>query len=154
MALASAASLAAYIVWERLISLLLVVLFGVAAFYFYPLTEKERPQLGAGEYGIFIGGLGIIDWRGVSDIHMRERAVRTIIVRELCVDLARPLDEALLRDWRLASIVRLLMRLPWRMEGDQRIIIKTEPLAEPGTKILARLIELRRYFGMTHWRRK
>jgi len=147
-ALAAAAGIAGFILWGSQIALVLAVFFGCASFYFYPLVETERARIGAGEYGIFIEGFGVIPWRSVADIALCSYAVRTIIDEEIQITLSRPLSQALMRDWRSLPWPRLLMRLPWSMTPDNVVHIKMEPFGGTAEGTHSRLMGLwRRYRG-------
>lgn len=129
------------------IMMVLTAVFGVAAFYFYPLIEYDRARLGANEYGVFIEGFGLIAWRGISGIRIATRAVRNIEIHELEITLSRSLGEAVLADWRNLPWHRLLMRLPWRMPNDRVVLVDLEPFAGHPQRTLAEVTRRWRYFG-------
>lgn len=121
------------------IAMVLAAFFAVAAFYFFPLIETHRPRLGAGEYGVFIEGFGVIAWRSISDIRLSSRAIRSILVQELQITLSRPLSQAVIADWRDLPYHRLLMRLPWRMPNDNTVSVDLEPFAGDPETIVAEI---------------
>lgn len=92
------------------------------AYYFYPLVEARRARLGANEYGIFIEGFGLVDWRSVRRIELIPTSVRSIILHELQIQLSQPVSRALLVDWRRMPLYRRLMRLPWVITPDDNTI--------------------------------
>ncbi|MEJ2118028.1 MAG: hypothetical protein P8Y36_09075 [Alphaproteobacteria bacterium] len=101
---------------------------GCTAYYFYPLIER-KPRIGAGEYGVFIDGFGLISWRAISEIAVVTFANRFNETQELQFRLKIPLDQALLADWRRLPVWRLLMKLPWAMSHDNVVRIAMEPFA-------------------------
>jgi hypothetical protein len=87
------------------------------AYYNYPLLETGKPRIGAGQYGIFAEGLGIVAWRSIKKIELIAVDIRGSTSKELRITLEDPLDRALLVDWRRRPFYRFLMRLPWRISG-------------------------------------
>lgn len=128
------------------IALVLGAFFAVAAFYFFPLIETGRPRLGAGEYGIFIEGFGVIGWRSVAGIRLASRAIRAITVHELEITLSRGLGEAVIADWRALPYHRLLMRLPWRMPDDETILVDLEPFQGEPQQTVDEIVRRWRYY--------
>ncbi|MEO0730592.1 MAG: hypothetical protein AAFR23_01475 [Pseudomonadota bacterium] len=143
------ALIAAAIAWNTGNGAAMVVtaMFGVAAFYFYPLIEHDRVRLGANEYGIFIEGFGLIAWRGIKTIRVATRAVRNIEINELEITLSRGINDAVLADWRDLPWHRLLMRLPWRMPNDRVLLVDLEPFAGRASTTLGEIQRRWRYFG-------
>lgn len=83
------------------------------AYYNFPLLETGKPRVGAGQYGIFAEGLGIIAWKSIKQIDLVPVDMRGSTSNELRITLEDPLDRALLADWRRRPFYRFLMRLPW-----------------------------------------
>ncbi len=118
---------------------------GVAYFY-YPLKERT-PRIGAGQYGIFIDGLGLISWRAVSGIERVAFTSRLAQTYEMHIHLNTPLENALLADWRKLPVWRLLMKLPWHMKKSDNIIrIPLEPFDPPAHEIRSHFVQLRDAF--------
>jgi hypothetical protein len=115
------------------------------AYHNYPLLENGRPRLGAGQYGLFVEGLGVIAWRAVKSIELVAVSSRGTVDRELRVTLAKPLEAALIADWRKRPIYRILMRLPWSMR-DGTISIPLEVFDRPPDEIHRNVMRLWRYF--------
>jgi hypothetical protein len=107
------------------------------AYYNYPLLETGRPRLGAGQYGIFAEGLGIIAWRAIKELDMVAVDMRGSTSNELRITLLEPLERALLADWRKRPIHRFLMRLPWSMAAKDVIRIPLDVLDHPADEIHA-----------------
>jgi hypothetical protein len=103
------------------------------AYYNLPLAEIGRPRIGANQYGVFIEGFGIVQWRAISGIDLVEIAVRAETVNELQLSLKTPLTSALIADWRRVPWHRRFMRLPWKMSHDNTIRITLDAFEkEPG----------------------
>lgn len=96
-----------------------IVAFAYAVFN-YPLLETGRPRIGAGQYGMFVEGLGIIAWRGIGGLDLVTVLTGSLIRHELHVTTRAPLESALIADWRKLTSVRSLMRLPWTYLGKAR----------------------------------
>jgi hypothetical protein len=125
--------------------LLPAVAAGCTAYYYYPLKERT-PRIGAGQYGIFIDGLGLISWRAVAGIEKVTFTSRLAQTYELQIHLNTPLDDALLTDWRKLPIWRLLMKLPWSLSKDEVIRIPLEPFEPPAREIRSNFIRLWDHF--------
>jgi hypothetical protein len=105
------------------------------AYYNFPLLETGKPRLGAGQYGIFADGLGIVSWRAIKRLDLVPVEVRGSSSNELRVILHEPLDRALLADWRKRPFYRFLMRLPWTMAGNDVIRIPLDVFDRPAAEI-------------------
>lgn len=136
---------AAYVAYGAEFLLAIAVLAGCAAYYFFPFTER-RVRLGANQYGLFIDGLGLLDWRAIAEVNLINYSIRTIDIQELQIKLRVPMNSALLVDWRRLPIWRLLMRLPWSMGYDEIIRVKLQPFSTPGDQIHAAVKRLWRYY--------
>jgi hypothetical protein len=119
---------------------------GCTAYYFYPLIEKKKPRIGAGQYGVFIDGFGLISWRAISDVQLITYATRFNEEHELQFRLRTSLDRALLADWRDLPIWRLLMKLPWTMSHESVVRIALAPFAPPPEDIHREFQRLWRYY--------
>jgi hypothetical protein len=116
------------------------------AYYFYPLKER-KPRIGAGEYGVFIDGFGLIAWRAIGDIVLVTYASRFEETYELQFRLKMPLAQALLADWRRRlPIWRLLMKLPWSMTHDNTVRVALAPFAPPPEDIHRQFQRLWKYY--------
>ncbi len=118
---------------------------GAAAYYFYPLMEK-KPRIGAGEYGVFIDGFGLIAWRSIGDIQLVTLATRFDETHELQIHLKTSLGQALVADWRRLPVWRLLMKLPWSMTPDNVVRIALAPFAPPPEYIHGQFMRLWKYY--------
>jgi len=147
LGLASAGFLATAAAGGGLPALLLGSLAGGTAYYFYPLIETNKPRLGAGQYGLFVDGFGVIAWRAVEDLLLRTYAVRSIEQKELHIKLREPLERALVADWRRPPWYRMAMRVPWAMTHDNVVRINLEPFPGPPEDLHRELTRVRKFFG-------
>ena len=116
------------------------------AYYNYPLLETGRPRLGAGQYGIFAEGLGIIAWRAIKELDLVAVDMRGSTSNELRITLPEPLERALLADWRKRPIHRFLMRLPWSMAAKDVIRIPLDVLDHPADEIHANFMRIMSFY--------
>jgi len=119
---------------------------GCTAYYFYPLMDKTKPRIGAGQYGVFIDGFGLISWRAIGDVQLITYATRFNEEHELQFRLRTSLDRALLADWRELPIWRLLMKLPWTMTHENVIRIPLAPFAPSPEDIHREFSRLWKYY--------
>ncbi len=116
------------------------------AYYNFPLTETGRPRLGANQYGIFVEGLGIIQWRAIDHLDLTEIAVRVLTLHELQIALKQPLSKALIADWRRLPWYRMLMRLPWKMTHNNVIRITLDPFDRAPDEVHRTLLRMWRHY--------
>lgn len=116
------------------------------AYYQFPLIEAGRPRLGANQYGIFIDGFGIVHWRAIERIDLGVVAVRAMTLHELRIGLKQPLGAALIADWRKVPWWRTLMRLPWKMTGDNVIRVGLDPFDQPPDEVHRTLQRMWRHY--------
>ncbi len=117
------------------------------AYYNLPLVETGRPRLGAGQYGIFLEGLGLVPWRAVTAIETVTTYVHGASGSELHIALKRPVSEVLLADWRKRPLARKLMRRPWSLKSPSTIRIPLDILDRPADEITANLTRMWTYYG-------
>ncbi len=129
----------------------LPILIGVAllpaavAYYNLPLLETGRPRLGAGQYGLFIEGLGLLSWRAIAGIELVETHDRGVPTHELHIAVKQSISEALLADWRSRPLIRRFMRLPWSASNPALIRIPLDILDRPAGEIHDSLLRQWRY---------
>jgi hypothetical protein len=128
--------------------ILLVLGFAALCYGYYnvPLLETGRPRIGAGQYGIFVEGLGIISWRATKDIDLVAVEMRGIPQNELQITLAQPLERALIADWRQRPMHRLLMRLPWSITGKGVIRIPLDVFDHDAGDIHKTFVRMLRFY--------
>jgi hypothetical protein len=105
------------------------------AYYNFPLLETGRPRIGAGQYGIFADGLGILSWHSIKQMDVVRVEIRGSMHNELLIRLQEPLDRALLADWRKRPFYRFLMRLPWKTAREGHIRIPLDIFDHPAEDI-------------------
>ena len=126
--------------------LLLAVPPAAAVYYKFPLIETGRPRLGAGQYGLFVEGLGLIQWRAIDQIEMVPTDMRGIPSHELHVSLKIPVGDALILDWRNRPLLRKGMRLPWSMKSKNVIRIALGVLDRPKGEIHETFLRMWRFY--------
>lgn len=130
------------------LALVLFALFAASSYYFFPLVETRKARLGAGQYGMFLEGLGIIPWGAIKDITLNSYYVRTMDIHDLHIALAKSPPKAMLADWRSLPWPRLLMRLPWSMNQEKLIKVNLEPFGNNPQAIVDALNRQRRLYGL------
>jgi hypothetical protein len=116
------------------------------AYHNYPLLEVGRPRIGAGQYGVFAEGLGIISWRAIKAIDLMPVDMRGARSNELRITLGAPLDRALLADWRKRPLHRLLMRLPWAMSGADIVRVPLDVFDQPAEDIFSNVTRMMKFY--------
>lgn len=116
------------------------------AYYNFPLLERGKPRIGAGQYGIFAEGLGIIAWRSIKKIEMVTVEVRGSTSNELRIVLDGPLSRALIADWRRRPFYRFLMRLPWVQASGDIIRIPLDVFDRPAEDIMHTFTRMLTFF--------
>lgn len=118
----------------------------VAFYYNYPLLETGRPRIGAGQYGMFVEGLGLIQWRAIDAIEVAQTHLRGDTLHDLQVFLKMPLSDALIIDWRHTQLPRKFMRRPWSMPKEDLISIPLDIMDKPYGDIRDTLLRMWRYY--------
>ena len=116
------------------------------AYHNFPLLETGRLRFGAGQYGVFAEGLGVIAWRAIKDIEMREFGIRGAASSQLLITLREPLDKALIADWRKRPFYRFLMRLPWAPAGDDTIRVPLDIFDKPAADIFESFTRMMKFY--------
>lgn len=146
MAFLAAALMLAWIVTGTPILFLLGAVALGLAYYHFPLLETGRPRLGANQYGLFIEGFGIIQWRAIDRIEHVVFAVRVLTLNELQIALKQPLTTALIADWRNVPWYRMPMRLPWKMAHTNVIRVALDPLEGDPEEICRIFLRMWRHY--------
>lgn len=120
----------------------------IAAFTYHnlPMLETGRPIVGANQYGIFVQALGLVRWRAIARIDLVPIADRAMISQQLQITLSTPLASALVADWRRQPLYRKLMRRPWRLDRDGRVLVNVEPLDQPAEEVHATFLRMWRFY--------
>lgn len=135
MIVAAIALLVAFVYYGGFLLFAFFAAAAAVAYYNYPLIETGRPRIGANQYGVFIDGFGIIQWRAIDKVELVPIAVRVMTFNELQIGLKQPLQRALVADWRKLPWPRLMMRLPWKMTHENVIRINLDVLDQPADEI-------------------
>lgn len=127
-------------------SFLLASLAGTfSAFYFWPTLDTRQPQLGADVHGLYVARIGTIGWAAVRRMTVRRRALRTMSLATLVIELDPPLPEALLAGDPVPLSLRFTARNA-RAHG-RRVEVQLHTLAMPVDAVEARLTALRQSAG-------
>jgi hypothetical protein len=116
------------------------------AYYNFPLLETGKPRIGAGQYGVFAEGLGIIAWKSIKQIEMVPVDIRGSTSHELRVTLEESLDRALIADWRKRPFYRYLMRLPWNAASNDVIRVPLDVFDKPPDEIVHSFTRMMGFF--------
>ncbi len=116
------------------------------AFYNFPLLETGKPRVGAGQYGIFAEGLGILAWKSIKQIDLVPLDIRGAKSNELLITLCDPLPRALLADWRRRPFYRYLMRMPWGMRKGNVIRIPLDVFDRPADEIMMSFERIMKFY--------
>lgn len=121
--------------------LIMSVAGSLSALYFWPVVDVNTPQLGANADGLYVARIGVIRWDAIRTMRVQRRALRTMNLANLIVEIDPPLPEALAQ----AENVPLMQRFTSRnARGNaQRLEVSLHTLAMPVDAIEARLNALR-----------
>lgn len=111
-----------------------------------PLLETGRARLGAGQYGLFLEGLGLIDWRAIDMLDLVNTDLRGSVSQALVIELKVPVERALILDWRKTSPIRNLMRRAWKWSGPQVIRVPLDVMDKPAEDIHKTLRRMWRFY--------
>ncbi len=121
--------------------LLISVVGSLSALHFSPLVESRVPQLGANADGLYLARIGVIAWDAIRTIRVERRALRTMQLSTLVVELGRPLAEAVAVPEDVPLMKRLTSRSA-RVRGET-IRIDLHALAMEPDAVEARLLAFR-----------
>lgn len=114
--------------------------FAVSA-YFYPLIEKGVVRIGADNRGLFFEGLGIVPWDAINAVHHQQRALRTLRLHTLYVELTgKPADVVV--DPSPLPAWKQFMARAWKNHGTV-ITAELHPLAKDPVELVNRLLAFR-----------
>ncbi len=122
------------------------ILFGIlpaiaCAYRYYPMVEAKKPQLGANGDGLFVAGIGFIDWAAIRQVDLFETSVRNIRLSSLRISLNQSLEDAVARP-QARPAWRALMTRSWsvkRWPGGDGLEVELHPLAANPHDILNRI---------------
>ena len=125
---------------------LLLSLVGLGStFYYRPLMEARRAQLGASMQGLYVERIGVIGWRAIADIDMVETYIRTMRFTRLVVTLSMPLDKAVVQPEVTATWRRYTSK-NWTLKGNV-LEIKLDTLRADPEVVLRRVKALQKMAG-------
>jgi hypothetical protein len=91
LAAGSVALLAGALIKEDVTLLVFAFVLGGIAYHNYPLVETGRPRLAASHHGLYIEGLGLLEWRAVKRVDLVPVVVRATTYHELEITRTGPL---------------------------------------------------------------
>lgn len=109
--------------------------------YFYPLIEKGVVRLGADPRGLFFEGLGIVPWDAIKAVHHQQRALRTLRLHTLFVELTGE-PQNVVRETASLPIWKQFMAKAWKGHGTV-ITAELHPLAKDPLELVDRLLAFR-----------
>jgi hypothetical protein len=131
----------AFMVQGQAVLLLMVPVGLLTSAYFYPLIEKGVVRLGADRRGLYFERLGIVPWDAIHSIRHERRALRTLALHTLHVELSGdPL--LVVREREPVPFWKNLMARAWKQHG-QVLRVELHPLAKDPDELVARLFAFR-----------
>lgn len=118
-------------------ALILSVIGLASTFYYRPLMEARRPQLGATMQGLYVERIGVIGWRAIADLEMTETYIRTMRFTKLIVTLKGPLEKVVVQPEQVQTWRRYTCR-NWTRKGD-RLEIKLDTLKADPEVVMRRI---------------
>ncbi|NRG19710.1 hypothetical protein HPQ64_18625 [Rhizobiales bacterium] len=113
------------------------------AYRYYPMIEARMPRLGANADGLFVDGIGFLDWSAIDGIELYETSVRNIHLSSLRITLNRPFGEAVSRPQALAPWRRFMTR-SWSLrhgEAADGLEVELHPLAANPHEVRDRIMD-------------
>jgi len=112
------------------------------AYWHFPILERNRPQLGANEEGLFVDRIGFIDWGAIRMIDVNRTKVRSNTLVKLNILLTRPLENAVTHGQHTPLWKRFTLR-NWkrskREHGRELIAINLHTLVGDPDEVLSRI---------------
>lgn len=131
----------AFFVQGQFVFLLMVPVGLAVSAYFYPLIEEGVVRLGADQHGLFFERLGIIPWAAIKSVRHEQRALRTLRLHTLRVEL-RAAPESVVTEHDPAPFWKAFMAKAWKREGNT-ILVELHPLAKDPVNLVDRLLAFR-----------
>lgn len=110
----------------------------VVAAYYYPLIEKGVVRLGADQRGLFFEGLGIVPWEAIKAVHHQQRALRTLRLHTLFVELTGAPSDVVIDPSPLPAWKQFMAKA-WKGHGTV-ITAELHPLAKDPVELVDRLL--------------
>jgi hypothetical protein len=131
----------AFFVQGQFVFLIMVPIGLVVSLYFYPLIEKGVVRMGADSRGLYFERLGIIPWAAIKSVRHQQRALRTLRLHTLHVEL-RAAPETVVTEQDDVPFWKALMVKAWKREGNT-ISIDLHPLAKDPVNLVDHLLAFR-----------
>jgi hypothetical protein len=123
------------------LTLVSVVPVGIA-YWHYPMIEKDLPQLGANNGGLFVERIGQLNWSAIRKIDLKRTSVRNILLVRLEILLSCPLEEAVVQAHTFPMWKNFMMR-NWKKtrqeNGTALIAVDLHTLTGDPEEILSRI---------------
>ncbi len=113
----------------------------VVSAYFYPLVERGVVRLGADQRGLYFERLGIIPWAAIKNVRHQQRALRTLRLHTLHVEL-RATPESVVMDEDKVPFWKVFMAKAWKQEGNT-LSVDLHPLAKDPVDLVDHLLAFR-----------
>lgn len=110
-----------------------------SAWYYSPYLDTKNAQLGADSRGIYVGGLGLIDWAAIENVSLIRQAVRRVERAAVHITLNRPLDQSLLVADKAPWWANLKVR-NWSFSRDGVVKVRLEQFKATSNEIEADLM--------------
>lgn len=81
-----------------------------SAYWYYPMVEKGKPQLGANEEGLYVERIGFIDWGAIRMTDVKRAKARNVEQVRLDVLLTRSLEAAVTNTQTVPVWKKYMMR--------------------------------------------
>lgn len=131
----------AYVVQGTPVYLLMCPIGLALSAYYYPLIEKGVVRLGADQRGLFFEGLGIVPWDAIKAVHHQQRALRTLRLHTLFVELTGAPNDVVTDPSPLPAWKRFMAKA-WKGHGTV-ITAELHPLAKDPVELVDRLLAFR-----------
>lgn len=131
----------AYFVQGQVVFLTMVPIGLAVSLYFYPMVEKGAVRMGADVRGLFFERLGIIPWAAIKSVRHEQRALRTLRLHTLHVEL-RAAPETVVTEPDDVPFWKALTVRAWK-RNDNTISIDLHPLAKDPVNLVDHLLAFR-----------
>ncbi|MBO6676860.1 MAG: hypothetical protein JJ908_16485 [Rhizobiales bacterium] len=131
----------AFFVQGQMVFLIMVPIGLAVSAYFYPLIEKGVVRLGADVRGLYFERLGIIPWAAIKSVRHQQKALRTLRLHILHVEL-RAAPETVVTERDDVPFWKMFMAKAWKRDGNT-ISIDLHPLAKDPVNLVDHLLAFR-----------
>jgi hypothetical protein len=131
----------AFFVQGQFVFLIMVPIGLAVSAYFYPLIEKGVVRLGADVRGLYFERLGIIPWAAIKSVRHQQKALRTLRLHILHVEL-RAAPETVVSEPDDVPFWKMFMARAWKRDGNT-LSIDLHPLATDPVNLVDHLLAFR-----------